>query len=176
MEVELEKTFLVKELPPNLDGCVSAEIIDIYIPSTEKHPFLRIRKRGDKFEITKKEPIDGKDSSEQYEKTIPLTEKEFNELAVVKGKRFRKQRYYYPQKDEGVKMELDFYLDDLEGLVVVDFEFETKDQKDNFQMPDFCLADVTQEKAFAGGMLAGKKYADIEEDLKKYNYKKIIEK
>jgi len=58
-------------------------------------------------------------------------------------------------------------------LVVVDFEFNTLDERDSFTMPDFCLADVTQDLFIAGGMLCGKKYADIEEELKKYNYEKI---
>lgn len=40
-------------------------------------------------------------------------------------------------------------------------------------MPDFCLADVTQEKFTAGGILAGKKYSDIEAELEKYGYKKF---
>ena len=40
-------------------------------------------------------------------------------------------------------------------------------------MPDFCLADVTEEIFIAGGMLGGKKYKDIEIDLKKFNYKKL---
>lgn len=172
MEIELERTFLLRELPENLGECRKAEIIDIYIPASKEHPVLRIRKRGDKFEITKKEPIKGNDSSEQSEKTIPLTKEEFEELAVLKGKRFRKIRHYCPLANN-IRMELDVYLDNLEGLVVVDFEFDSVEEKDKFSMPDFCLADVTQEKAFAGGILAGKKYSDIEQILQKYNYKKL---
>ena len=42
-------------------------------------------------------------------------------------------------------------------------------------MPDFCLVEVTQDEVFAGGVLAGKKYSDIEKDLRKYKYKKILD-
>ena len=61
----------------------------------------------------------------------------------------------------------------MEGLVLVDIEFETPEEKNAFMMPDFCLVDVSQEEFIAGGMLAGKKYRDIEDDLARYEYKKI---
>ena len=92
-------------------------------------------------------------------------------IIKIKGKRFRKNRYFYPFN--GITAEVDIYLDDLQGLGLVDFEFKSRQEKDSFKMPDFCLVDVTQDEAFAGGLLAGKKYSDIEEFLKKYNYRKI---
>ncbi len=171
MEIELERTFLLKNIPPDMEKCESIEIIDIYIPRTANHPVLRIRKKGDVFEITKKEPVKKNDVSEQYEKTIPLSEEEFNELAQIKGKRLRKKRYFYPFQRKIA--EIDIYLDDLEGLGLADIEFNNKKEKDKFQIPDFCLVDITQEKFIAGGMLAGKKYSDIQSFLNKYNYHRI---
>lgn len=172
MEIELEKTYLLKNLPEGLNFLKSTEIIDIYIPTSEGHPVLRIRKKGDRLEITKKRPIKGNDSSEQSEETIILSDEEFKELSQLKGKRFRKIRHYY-NFENCKSMELDVYKDELEGLAVVDFEFNTTEEKDKFQMPNFCLVDVTQEKNFAGGILAGKKYSDVETFLLKYGYKKL---
>jgi len=169
--VELEKTYLAKYLP-NLDNCKFKEIIDIYIPKDEVHPFIRLRKNGEKFELTKKEPVDGKDSSEQIEQTIILTEKEFEEFKKVGGKFLRKIRYYLNYN--GKETEIDVFQDLLKGLVLVDFEFETIEEKNSFEMPDFCLADVTQELFAAGGIVAGKKYEDLEPELKKYGYKRIL--
>ncbi len=171
MEIELERTFLLKNIPAGLEKCKSIEIIDIYVPKSARHPVLRIRKKGDVFEITKKYPLVGKDSSEQGEYTISLTKEEFEELSEIKGKRFRKIRHFYPF--DGKTAEIDIYLDNLKGLGVVDFEFSSRQEKDSFKIPDFCLVDVTQEEVFAGGLLAGKKYSDIEPFLGKYNYKKI---
>ncbi len=57
---------------------------------------------------------------------------------------------------------------------MVDFEFKNLKEKDAFTMPDFCLAEVTQEEFTAGGMLCGKDFADIEENLEKFNYKKLF--
>ena len=169
--IELERTFLTKNLPSNLKDCKSKEILDIYIPQAREHPTLRIRKNGGKFEITKKEPINKTDSSKQLEQTIPLTKEEFEELAKLEGKRVRKIRYYYPLG--GKTFEVDVFQDSLKGLVIVDIEFEKESEKDNFKMPEFCLADVTKEKFTAGGMLCGKTYKDIEQALEKFGYKKL---
>jgi CYTH domain-containing protein len=174
MEIEFERTFLLKNIPAGMEKCKSIEIVDIYIPEAAEHPILRIRKRGNSFEITKKYPIKGNDSSEQGEYTISLSKEEFDELSQLKGKRFRKRRYFYPF--DGRTAEIDIYLDDLEGLCLADFEFNDREQKDKFEMPDFCLADVTREKFAGGGMLAGKKYSDIQVVLNKWGYKKLVKK
>jgi CYTH domain-containing protein len=171
MEIELEKTYLAKFLPEGLKDSPSKEIKDIYIPENIAHPSLRLRKRGDKCEITKKQPVQGTDSSEQYEHTIILTLEEFSALEQVKGKAVRKIRYYYNHK--GIQAEVDVFQDALAGLVLVDFEFKEVADKNNFEMPDFCLTDVTQDKCFAGGMLCGKKYSDIEAHLAELAYKRI---
>ena len=85
MEVELERTFLLKKIPKGLKNCKSIEILDIYIPRSVEHPILRIRKKGNVFEMTKKSPVEN-DSSEQREQTIPLSEKEFSELSALEGR------------------------------------------------------------------------------------------
>lgn len=170
MEIELERTFLLKKIPENLKDSRSVEVFDIYIPQSAEHPVLRIRKRGDIFEMTKKSPVEN-DSSEQGEQTIPLSEKEFSDLSTLGGKRLRKIRYFYPVNNRIA--EIDFYLDDLEGLATADFEFDSTEEKANFVMPNFCLVDVTHEKGAAGGILAGKKYSDIQSILDKYNYQRI---
>ncbi len=171
--IELEKTYLAKKLPENLRSCESKEIIDVYIPKSSDHPKLRLRKNGDKFELTKKEPVKEEDASHQEEQTIILTETEFNALnQQLEGKRVRKIRYFYDYK--GRIAEFDVFQDDLGGLVVIDFEFATIYEKDNFQMPDFCLIDITQEVFVAGGMICGKIYKDIEDNLKKFEYDKLF--
>jgi hypothetical protein len=58
-------------------------------------------------------------------------------------------------------------------IICIDFEFETEAQKDAFVQPDFCLVDITQETFIAGGMLAEKRYGEIEGELKYFSYKKL---
>lgn len=173
IELELEKTYLAKRLPEGLERAPHKEIIDIYVPASAEHPHLRIRKRGDSYEITKKQPAKEGDSSAQHEHTIHLDEAEFNALSErADAKRVRKIRYAYDH--QGRKGEIDVFQDALEGLVLVDFEFADEASKEAFDMPDFCLADVTQETAFAGGMLCGKSYQDIEGSLRAFGYARLV--
>ena len=172
--IELELTYLAKYIPRELDWKNFKEIVDIYVPNGTNHLTLRLRKSGDKYELTKKEPLKGKDSSIQLEQTIPLKEEEYMTLAKLKGRLIRKKRYYYTYMDQPV--EIDIFQDNLKRLVLIDFEFKTKKEKDSFKMPHFCMADITQEKFIAGGVLCGKTYKELEKDLKKWGYKKIVTK
>jgi len=169
--IELEKTYLLKYIPKDLNEYDSKEIVDIYIPKSSRHAVIRIRKSDDKYEITKKEPISDDDASCQKEQTIRLTEEEFNEFKKLDGKIVHKTRYCYEY--DGRKCEVDVFQGALKGLVVVDFEFETNEEKDAFEIPSFCLIEITQEEFIAGGMICGKSYNDIEEPLKKFNYVKL---
>jgi|TARA_B100002003_G_scaffold40450_1_gene36017 CYTH domain-containing protein len=167
--IELEKTYLAKLIPEGLTN--AKEMLDIYLPSSEQHPHLRIRKSGNNFEMTKKIPINKDDDSKQKEHTIILTEDEFKELSELKGRRIDKVRYHLDHN--GRTAEVDVFQGPLKGLVLIDFEFDDENEKDNFEMPDFCLKDVTQEVFIAGGMLCGKSYDDIEEELNAHGYQKL---
>jgi len=171
MQEEFELTYLMREMPKGVLESEFKEILDIYLPASSDHAHLRVRKSGEKYEITKKHPVHGTDSSHQIENTIPLTEEEFNELAQLPGKRVRKIRYYYNER--GVDYEIDVLQDGLKGLVLVDVEFSSNEQKTKFTPPAWILVDVTQEKFIAGGMLCGKVYSDIESELNRYNYIRI---
>lgn len=171
MQEEFELTYLIKELPANLGNFPSKEILDIYLPAAAEHATLRVRKRGEVYEITKKLPVSGTDSSHQTENTIPLTKDEFEEFNTLAGKRVKKIRYNF--NENGTDYEIDVFQDELLGLVLVDVEFSSNEEKAKFVQPAWVLADVTQEKFVAGGVLCGKSYSDIESDLQKYNYSKL---
>jgi adenylate cyclase len=166
----MERVFLAKTLPKRFDS--SREMLDIYFPKSAEHPTLRIRKNGERFELTKKQEVDAGDCSVRREQTINISEAEFNELeAGIEGKRIHKQRKTLNYK--GLVAEFDVFLGPLRGLVLVDFEFKTEAHKQIFEMPDFCLAEVTQDKTFAGGMLCGKGLADIKPRLQEYGYNEL---
>ena len=167
--IELEKTYLAKFIPGGLKD--KKEMLDIFIPKNSVHPILRIRKNGEQFEITKKYPVEDGDASKQHEFTIKLTKEEFEELSLIEGKRTEKHRYKLDH--QGREAEVDIFQGKLKGLVLIDFEFKTEEEKEIFEMPDFCLAEVTQEEFLAGGMLCGKSYEEVEENLNRFGYKKI---
>ena len=86
-ELELELTFLAKEIPEGIKNAIPTRITDVYIPDTAEHSHLRLRKRGNLYEITKKTPVKDGDASEQIEQTIPLTKDEFEALISCSQKR-----------------------------------------------------------------------------------------
>ncbi|MFA6536275.1 MAG: CYTH domain-containing protein [Candidatus Paceibacterota bacterium] len=169
--LELEKTYLIKYLPADFAQAPTKEVIDIYYPISAKHAVLRLRKSGSEYEMTKKTDT-GADKSQKLETTIPLDQAEYEAIAQAPGKKVRKIRYYYPY--EGLTAEVDVFQDELAGLIEVDFEFETATELKKFAMPDFCLVEVTDEDFLAGGMLCGKSYRDIEKELGRLKYKKIV--
>lgn len=174
VELEREYTFLMNNLPADIDKFPSKIIEDNYIPANSDHPVIRIRRNGEKYVITKKYPENSTDelngdSSRMVEHTIELSLDEYETLNQLPGKRLKKRRFNY--NINGYDAEVDVYLGDLSGLVVVDFEFDSDDSMNMFVKPDFVGSDVTQDDLIAGGMLCGKSYADIAAQLlSKYEY------
>lgn len=171
MEVELERTFLARELPAELKASKPVEIVDVYVPEGGAHAHLRLRRRGDDYMITKKAPV-AADPSVQNEQTIALTKAEWETLAAASSRRVEKRRHKVTIA--GRPAEIDVFMGKLTGLVLIDFEFEDLAEKATFEMPAVALAEVTDEEFVAGGMLAGKSYADIADELKRFSYQRIM--
>jgi CYTH domain-containing protein len=169
-ELEVEVTYLAARLP-DLTGCKHREMRDVYFPADAAHAHLRIRQKDDSYEFTKKTQPDPDDAGTQNEENVILTKEEFDALAAGNGRELAKTRYYMPYN--GYLAEIDVFKGDLKGLVVIEFEFKSKEERDAFVMPDFCLADVTQDEFIAGGVLAGKSLADMQPYLEPYHYKAL---
>lgn len=171
-ELELEKTYLVAHLPSQINGAPHQKLEDAFIKQSENEPVLRLRHRGDSFEITKKEVVDQADGSAHNEHTIQLAEFEYKALLTSFPLKIRKTRY--DVTIYGRKAEIDIFGGDLSGLAIVDFEFATPEELQNFQQPEFCLAEVTQNPVFGAGKLAGLTYANIQNELERYGYEPIF--
>ena len=170
--VEYELTFLAKELPGSIKQAMPTRIVDIYVPTDMSiHPNLRLRKKGSTYEITKKQDTTDNDYSTMIEETIPLSQAEFEALASGNHRLVEKDRYSV--NIDGYPAEVDVFSGDLDGLVLIDFEFFDENAKKEFKPPACCLADVTQEDFVAGGLLAGRKLQDLEEKFKLYGYQQL---
>ena len=88
--LELERTYLAKELPKEIDGADYVEIVDIYIPEGDALANLRLRKKGNKYYITKKTVV-ANDASEQVEQTIELSLREYKALSLCSKKRVERE-------------------------------------------------------------------------------------
>lgn len=145
--MEIERKFLVKEMPC-LDGCEKSEIVQGYISLT---PETRIRKRDNQYYLT----IKGEGDVVREETEKEVTEKEGKELfSRVESKLIEKTRYLI---NIGKYIaELDIYKNHLEGLVVVEVEFETEQEAENFTPPTWFGEDISKNKEYRNKVLAYK--------------------
>ncbi len=171
-EVEIERTYLAASIPIEIKDVTPVRIEDTYIP--EKHNFspLRLRSQNKKFELTRKMPVREGDFSSHDEHTIPLEEDVFQDIKRLSSKSVTKDRYSVSIM--GIPAQADVFRGELEGLVLIEFEFKDEEAMNSFRVPSCCLADVTQENTIRGGQLAGKKYDDIAGWLSEFNYRKLV--
>ena len=160
--IEIEKTFLVRQLPNDLSKYKFQKIKQGYL-SPSPSP-LRIRQKGNKFELTKKIPLSPGDFSSANEINILLTEYEFNKLWPLVEKSLEKTRYIIPLENNLIA-ELDVFEKELDGLYFVEVEFKSQLQMESFNPLDWFGRDVTQEDFSANVFLAGKSYSEIKRYL-----------
>jgi adenylate cyclase len=145
--MEVERKFLVPE-PPDLDGTESDEIQQGYL-AVGADGEVRLRHRGDDLVLTAKrgsglarEEAEIALDSANFERLWPLTE----------GRRLRKRRHVIPHGD--LKIELDVYEAELEGLLVAEVEFPSEDEAGDFQPPDWIGEEVTGDERYLNETLA----------------------
>ena len=77
----------------------------------------------------------------------------------------RKNRYHF--EFQGRQFSSDMFLGDLFGLVLAEVSFETDEELDNFPIPAFAIADVTNEPLFSGGRLCELTFSDVRAEVAK---------
>lgn len=170
--LEIETAFLATRMPDGVAEVEPVPYTDIYLSDdSDLLTKMRLRQKGDKYELTKKVVIDPSDLSTQTEYNVPLTEREFKTFKQLGGRALIKDRYNVII--DGRDAEVDVFKGDLAGLVLIEFEFSNAAERDAFTPSDSCGDDVTQEDFIAGAYLAGKTYADIEDELSRFNYSPI---
>jgi CYTH domain-containing protein len=164
--LERERRYLLQDLP---EGITRADhhlqITDNYLTGTR----LRIRKvrdpRTNKWVVkfTKKFAPDPRDFSRTLITNTYLNALEAETLSVFAANEIRKNRYYYDF--EGRRFSIDMFIGDLFGLFLAEVEFETDADLDNFPLPPFALAEVTNNELFTGGRLCELTFADVRNEI-----------
>ena len=168
MDNEFERRFLVNHVPGDFMDPTEELVSDLYLPLESDHAQLRVRQKGEKYEITKKVPANGDDLSHMIEFTIPLSEFEFHALQNVPGKHVSKFRTRTVL--QGAVAEFGAFQDALSGLIILDVEFADHVQMEKFIAPDYVVAEVTNDTRFAGGELCGKSINDLASAMAEYAY------
>lgn len=145
--MEIERKFLVKELPENLESYPSKRIAQGYL-NTE--PVVRIRRSNDDYYLTYK----GKGLMVREEYNLPLTAEAFEHmLPKIDGILIDKIRYLIPL-DEKLTAELDIFQGTLTPLRLVEVEFDSVEEANAFIAPDWFGDDVTNSKDYHNSNLS----------------------
>jgi CYTH domain-containing protein len=146
---EIERKFLVKELPPGLDRFRSYPIAQGYLANEPGGRHVRLRKKGKTASLTFKV---GRGRARE-EREIQLSAKQFAVLwPATVGRRLRKLRHEVPWKN--LIIEIDAYRGRNAGLVVAEVEFPTHAAARKFQPPSWFGREVTGEKRYSNVKLA----------------------
>jgi adenylate cyclase len=146
---EIERKFLVRELPPNLKECENRPIEQGYFAPKRDGTQVRLRKAGTQYSLTFKR---GRGLKRQ-EWEIALIPEQFNELwPSTEGRRLRKTRYDIPFGDRTI--EVDVYNGRNKGLIVAEVEFDNEEQCENFKPPDWFGKEVSGKARYSNVKLA----------------------
>ena len=145
--MEIERKFLIPELPADLDSYPSRRIEQAYL-CTE--PVVRIRRQDDKYILTYKSA--GMMAREEY--NLPLTKEAYEHLKEkADGIVLSKRRYLLPLPD-GLTIELDVFEAPYETLRLAEVEFESVAQAEAFVPPAWFGEDVTYSGKFHNSYLS----------------------
>lgn len=144
--MEIERKFLIKEIPMDLSPYPALEIEQGYL-NTE--PVLRIRRKNDAYIFTYKSQ--GLMSREEIE--VPLTKEAYEHLRPkCDGNLISKTRRQIPFQESII--ELDVFHDCFDGLILAEVEFSTEEQAYGFQPPEWFSHEVTLDSAFHNSNLS----------------------
>jgi adenylate cyclase len=147
--MEVERKFLVPR-PPELSGTQFAEIEQGYLATGDEQE-VRLRRKDDQLLLTAKR---GSGLSRD-EVEVELDHQDFARLwELTDGRRLRKRRHVLSQ--DGLRIEIDVYEGDLEGLVVAEIEFDSEEEATEFDPPGWLGEEVTTDHRYKNETLATK--------------------
>ena len=134
--MEIERKYLVPVLPENLEQYPCKHIEQGYLATD---PVVRIRRSNDKYILTYK----GRGLMVREEYNLPLNAESFEHLKKkIDGILIKKCRYLIPY-GEKYTIELDVFEGELAPLQLAEVEFETEEEANAFQPPEWFGEDVT---------------------------------
>ena len=153
--MEIERKFMLKELPQDLESYPFLHIEQAYL-STD--PVVRVRKQNEEYFLTYK----GSGMMTRVEHNLPLTEEAYYHLREkADGNIISKKRYLIPLHNPGFKegfptppedytllIELDVFDAPFAPLTLAEVEFGSQEAANSFVPPDWFGEEVTYHKEY----------------------------
>ena len=145
--MEIERKYLVKDIPSDLSSYVSKIITQGYLNTS---PVIRIRRSNDKYYMTYK----GEGLMVREEYNLPLTKEAYEHLLPkIDGILISKTRYLIPLH-QGLTAELDIFDGELSPLTLVEVEFSSVEEANSFSAPEWFGEDVTNSGRYHNSYLS----------------------
>lgn len=166
--IERERRFLLATLPTGISGEFKL-ITDLYIDGTR----LRLRRVEThagcvvSLKFTQKyipaKSVEGHTITTNFY----INEREFACLQELGGHTIRKQRFKHVLGIfDGA---IDVFLDELHGLVLAEMEFDDDKSMSAMPVPEFAIAEVTNDPFYTGGSLSTVDQATLRRALQRWN-------
>lgn len=163
--MEIERKFLLKEIPDNLAQYDYHLIEQAYLCTD---PVIRIRRQDNDYYLTYKGS--GLMSREEY--NLPLKKEAYEHLLPkTDGNVISKKRYLIPLKnseintecrqllnDTPLTVELDEFAPPFAPLLLAEIEFPTEEAARVFHMPDWFAEDVTNDMRYHNSNMSLQKF------------------
>lgn len=149
--MEIERKFLIKNIPENLDSYAFHLIEQGYLCTD---PVVRVRRQDDDYFLTYK----GKGLLAREEYNLPLTRSGYEHLIKkADGNIIKKKRYLIPIEDTDLTIELDIFDKPFAPLIMAEVEFSSVEGANAFIAPDWFGEDVTNDPAYHNSNMSKKK-------------------
>ena len=155
MGMEIERKFLVKKIPDNLEQFACRQIEQAYLNTK---PVVRIRRSDEDYYLTYK----GSGLMAREEYNLPLNAESYQHLLEkADGHPITKKRYLIPLAPQEINeecrrlldgasltIELDIFEGALAPLVLAEIEFPSQESADAYEMDSRFSQDVTQDSRY----------------------------
>ena len=150
--MEIERKFLIKELPADLESYPHHLIEQGYLCTG---PVVRVRREDETYYMTYKGS--GMMSREEY--NLPLTEESYAHLKEkADGNVISKVRYLIPLQDGELVAEVDVFEEPFAPLVLAEVEFESEEAANAFVPPAWFGEDVTFDGRYHNSYMSKMKF------------------
>lgn len=181
--IEMRRVFLLQNLPePLTRASEHLQYFDNFIENT-RLVLRSIRAPHTKewtWILEQREPENAADLSAWKVSEIHLNESEHQAFEQFEGRKISKNervetselrfnRYFYEENE--TKYEIDVFLNPIWGLTTATVYFESGSDLNEFNPPDFALAEITQNEFFIEKNLIGKSFADVQTEFEKMKSK-----
>lgn len=149
--MEIEKKYLLKKLPA-LSVYEYHKIEQAYLCTG---PVVRVRREDENYYMTYKGS--GLMSREEY--NLPLTAESYAHLkAKADGNVISKTRYLIPLGKEKLVAEVDVFEEPFAPLVMAEVEFESEEQANAFEAPEWFGEEVTFDGRYHNSYMSKMKF------------------